>query len=195
MLDVEGQSASPYRSAPRIFRAFVEYRQPGFNELDREFVFVDPHYEQLPSRLDARYAEISKENREIDFEFVLMIGGTSGRWITQEVFELMPVCDKLAFMSRPVEATSHVAGVGREGIIGEIQRRHLRPAIFAELLSFARKFAHLSWRYPIVALGSIAHFDGSVICPKVDLRNGYRLPFFWHKTSNLHHIFLAVRES
>ena len=60
------------QQAAQQFKAFVQYIQPGFEELQRRFKpYVNPEYK---SRLDPieRCKTVSRESREVTFEFVCM---------------------------------------------------------------------------------------------------------------------------
>lgn len=68
------------------FKAFVQYIQPGFEELQRRFKpYVNPDYK---SRLDPieRYKTVSRESREVTFEFVHMNRSASPDEILDEIY-------------------------------------------------------------------------------------------------------------
>ncbi len=45
-------------------------------------------------------------------------------------------------------------------VLAEIDRHGLRPALYDELLGFAKKYPEEQLRYPIVALGFVVKYDG-----------------------------------
>lgn len=134
--------------AADTFRAEVAYIQPKFAELKSAFDWVNDDYRRAKFEAIKICEAISRETREVTFQYVHMNRGAS----TEEV-------------------------------LVEMDRCGLRPALFEELLAFAKAHPDEQRKYPIVVLGSVwVRPDGNrlVAClNEYDGRRRLHLRLFW----------------
>jgi len=107
------------------FSAKIVYIQPEFEDLMYYQAYVDPEYKGKRFDPIERCESVSKENREVIFEYVHMDRNAS----TDEV-------------------------------IAEMDCKGLRPALYEELIGFAKSYPDEQRKYPIVALGSVTLMGG-----------------------------------
>lgn len=147
-----------------LLTAPVVYVQPEFEELKHWFqAFVHPVYKD--NRFDPiwRCKAVSRENREVVFEYVYM---------------------------------GHVAFT--DEVLAKMDCMGLRPALYEELLGFAKKYSDKQYKHPfIVALGSGVNMRGNCevacLCSGIGSNRALNLCYFenaWHDC----YWFLAVRE-
>lgn len=124
------EGGHPYRGGSTngnvLFSAPIVYVQPEFEELKRLFpAYVDLEYKGKRFDPIERCKAVSKENREVSFEYVHQARGAS-----------------------------------LDDVLAEMDRKDLRPALYEELLGFAKKYPDEQGKFPIVALGSEIDVDG-----------------------------------
>lgn len=101
------------------FTAVVKYIQPSYTELKQAFDHVDNHFSYAKLEPIERCRKISREQREVVFEYIHF-----GR-------EISP-----------------------DDALEEMDRRGFRPALYEELLAFAKQYPNEHRKFEIEALGS-----------------------------------------
>ncbi len=88
-------------------------------------------------------------------------------------FKPIDICKNVSTETREIEfELVHLyMGMCTDGILAELDKRELRPALYEELLAFAVKYPDLQKQFPIVALGSVCLYDDRLCSPCVR-RNG-----------------------
>jgi hypothetical protein len=133
LIDVRNHDVSTSKSQPPKYSARVEYVQPSSDELKKQFDSMDAQYEDVKFEVIEHCKGVSKENHG-----------------SAELAE--------------VEITFEYVHMGRDAspdeVLIEMGRKELRPALYEELLGFAKKYPDEHRKFPIAALGSLANVYG-----------------------------------
>ncbi|MEK7584402.1 MAG: hypothetical protein AAB490_04090 [Patescibacteria group bacterium] len=132
------QIGSPYRGGPSS-------REPGFRAL---VTYAQPTYATL----------------KVAFDWVY-----DGYGLRSALFAPIDVCKDVSTESREIEfELVHLdKDASTNAVLAELKRLELRPALYEELLAFAKQYPDEQRKYPIVAFGSVCQYDGDLFSPYV----------------------------